>query len=60
MSKRVLHAAILAATAMATNDIQRGMFINNTRSLHEQANNRNLQGMMSRHKAKMKCKKYCR
>jgi hypothetical protein len=60
MSKRVLHFAILAAAAMATNDNQRSMFINNTRSLHEQNNNRNLQGMMSRHKAKMKCKKYCR
>jgi hypothetical protein len=60
MSKRVLHAAILAASAMAADDKQRSMFINNTRMLHQNDNNRNLQGTMSRHKAKMKCKKYCR
>jgi hypothetical protein len=60
MSKRVLHAAILAATAMANAQLDYKNIVADTRMLHEQNNTRNLQGMMSRHKAKMKCKKYCR
>jgi len=54
---RILQAALLMAAQL--DDINRHIEINKAHKLHEAYNQRNLQGTMSRHKAKMKCKKYC-
>jgi hypothetical protein len=56
--KGALAIAILAAQAQFSG-AELSTHTNYIRTLHEGFNNRNLQGTMSRHKAKMKCKKYC-
>ena len=56
--KRVLQAALLMVSAMEP--MQQNYLRDKTIMLHENYNSRNLAGTMSRHKAVMKCKKYCR
>lgn len=57
-NKNVLKAALLMVASL--DSLQQRYLRDKTIMLHDSYNSRNLAGTMSRHKAVMKCKKYCR
>jgi len=57
MSKQILRAALLMCSTFELAQAHQAM--ERSKILHEHYNQRNLTIGISRHKAKMKCKKYC-